>query len=84
MPSVRGMLSRVAKLEAGRASGRSPIERWFGSMDAFEAEVRADMDAGKVDRIDMEGVLACLRSWHHKGVWGQWHHQRNGMSEFGR
>jgi len=41
----------------------SPIQRWFGSVEAFEAEVRADMDAGKLDRRDMPLVLASVQRW---------------------
>jgi hypothetical protein len=72
MADVRAMLKRVAALERARSAPRSPIEVWYGSLDAFEAKVQADMDAGALDRRDMPGVLAALRRWHtDPQVWGR-------------
>ena len=88
MAGVRGLLARVARLEAAR-SGVSPIEKWYGSMEAFEAEIRTEIDAGKLDARDWAGedgtggILACIRAWHRNGVWGKWQ-QRNRYSELGR
>jgi len=71
MAGVRDMLARVRRLEAAR-SMLSPIQRWYGSVEAFEAEVRVGMDAGTLDRRDMEDILACVRSWHNNPVWQLW------------
>jgi len=90
MSGVKGLLSRVAKLEAARAGTRSPFVRHFGSFEAFEDQTRAEVDAGKLDRIDMlgangdGGVLGCLRRWERDGTWGGWRQQINGVSEFTR
>jgi chromosome condensin MukBEF MukE localization factor len=65
---VRSMLDRVRRLEAARAMV-SPIQRWFGSVESFEADVRAGMDAGALDRRDMTDVLACVQRWHRDGLW---------------
>lgn len=82
MASARALLVRVARLEQARAAPQSPIEAMFGSFDAFEAEARAGVDAGKLDSDDMPVVLASLRRWHVEGLWGMWRSdhgwQRNG------
>lgn len=67
MAGVRGMLQRVAKLEAARTSKPSPIEAIYGSVDAFAAECMAGVEAGKLCPIDMPVVIACVRSWHRNG-----------------
>lgn len=88
MSGVRSMLSRVAKLEQARVAPRSPIERWYGSLDAFEQDTRAKVDAGSLDRADMYGsdgnggVMRALRSWHEQGLFGMW--QRDRTWELGR
>ena len=85
MSNVRALLTRVAKLEAARAAPRSPLELAYGSLAAFEDVVRADVSAGKLDRIDMlgedgnSGVLACIRRWHVDRVWDGWSKQRNNV-----
>lgn len=68
MPAVRSMLARVRSLEAAR-SMVSPIQRWFGSVEAFETEVQTTVDAGKLDRRDMTGVVAAVQRWHREAVW---------------
>lgn len=45
-------------------------------MDAFEADVQADIDAGKLEPADMATVLASIRRWHVEGLWGHWHKDR--------
>jgi hypothetical protein len=52
-------------------------------MDAFAGKVQADVAAGKLDGIDMAGVVAALHRWHRDQVWAGWRYHRNGMSEFG-
>jgi hypothetical protein len=69
---VRSLLKRVAALERARNGPRSPIEVWYGGFDAFAAEVKAKVDAGALDRIDLAGVVNALRRWHaDPQVWGR-------------
>ena len=78
MSRARTLLQRVAKLEAARAPQLSPIELAYGSFAAFEAEVLADIAAGKLDRdFPLEGLRKC----HADGVWGQWQRGRNQLWE---
>ena len=77
------MLARVAKLEAARVAPRSPFEVAYGSMHAFADKVQADVAAGKLDGIDMAGVVAALHRWHRDQVWAGWRYHKNGMSEYG-
>jgi hypothetical protein len=85
--SVRAMLARVQRLEQARRAPRSPIEAAYGSLEAWEASVLADVEAGKLDARDMlgesgdGGVLRAIRSWHDQGVFGMW--QRDRIWEFG-
>lgn len=71
MAGVRGLLTRVQRLERGGVM--HPIAR-FGT-DEFEAEFRASVEANNLDRIDMfgetgsGGVLACLQRWAREQVW---------------
>jgi hypothetical protein len=74
--STRALLRRVAKLQAARAPQLSPIELAYGSFAAFEAEVQADIAAGKLDRdFPIEGLRKC----HADGVWNHWQRGRNRM-----
>ena len=70
------MLSRVARLEQARAAPRSPFEAAYGSLDAFEAEVQADIAAGKLEPVGMAAVLTSIRKWHDEGLWGLWYRDR--------
>lgn len=63
MASVQSLLSRVARLEVRSRQPRSPIEIAYGSHDAFEDKVQADILAGKLDKVEMPLVLAALRRW---------------------
>ena len=83
MSSARAMLARVQKLETAGTSPRSPFEMAFGSQEAWEAAVQADIDAGKADPTDMPVVLLCIRRWHVEKLWGAWQHNRR-VWEFGR
>ena len=49
MSNVRALLTRVAKLEQARATPKSPFELAFGSFEAFEDKVNADLLAKKLD-----------------------------------
>ena len=71
MPGVRGLLKRMRRLET-RVASRSPIEIAYGSLDAFVVDVQADIDAGKLDRIDMPIILNCICRWHHEKLWSDW------------
>ena len=73
MRNVRSLLHRVKRLEVARQRPLSPFEATYGSLEAWEAEMRAGVDAGKLDRIDIlgadgnGGVLAAVRRWHSDG-----------------
>ena len=63
MTTVRAMLRRVGKLEAGRAS---PILSLIGGEEgwaAFEEEMATGVAEGRYDRRDMAVVVAALRRW---------------------
>ena len=62
------MLARVARLEQAR-SPASPFELWYGSLEAWEAEVRAGMDDGHLDASDVPVVMVAVQRWHSDGVW---------------
>lgn len=78
MAGVDAMLRRVQRLEQARAAPRTPFELACGSFDAFADQVRADVEAGKLDRRDMVGedgdggILRAIRSWHEQGVYEMW------------
>ena len=71
--TVRAMLARVQRLEQARCL-RSPFALAFGSFEAFEAECRAEIHAGRLDRTDFPVVLHCLARWERDGTWqsGTW------------
>lgn len=69
MSSVRSMLGRVQKLEQARRAPHSPFEVSAGSVEAWAAEVQAEIDGGRLDRIDMPVVITCVRKWHADGLW---------------
>lgn len=82
------MLSRVRRLEASHVAPISPFARAYGTFPAFEADIWADVQAGKLDRMDWlgadgnGGLLASIRRWETDGTWGAWH--RNRVREIGR
>lgn len=82
MASARSLHARVARLEQAGAPLRSPIERWFGSLEAFELETQVQVDAGALDRRDLygadgnSGVMRAIRSWHEQGLFGTWKRDR--------
>ena len=83
MTTVRAMLARVQRLEAGRVTPQSPFERAFGSLDAFADKVNADIGAGKLDRTDGPLLLQAVLKWHRDGCFGHWTRQRNQAWEYG-
>lgn len=72
MTRVRSLLARVGKLEQAKAPALSPFERDYGSVDAFAAAARADMDTGTLDPRDGPAVIAAVRRWHNDRVWDVW------------
>jgi hypothetical protein len=69
--SVRSLLARVQRLEQSRRP-TSPFELIFGSLDAWEAEVRLGIDAGHLDSRDVPVVVAAVRRWHRdEGAWAR-------------
>ncbi len=69
--SVRAMLVRVRRLEQEQARApASPFEHAYGSLNAWESECRAGVDAGRLDRTDMLVVVMAVRRWH--GPEGPW------------
>jgi hypothetical protein len=68
--AVRSLLARVAKLEQAR-SPASPIELWFGSLEAFSNDLRAGIRAGEYDPTDMPEVIAGIERWHREGAWAR-------------
>jgi hypothetical protein len=87
MQNVRALAERVRRLEAARAAPKSPLDLIYGSFDAFAQKMRADVEAGRLDRADVVGadgnggILAALRCWHDEQLWGGWH--RNRVWEYG-
>lgn len=78
MARVDALLRRVQRLELARAAPRTPFEVAYGSLDAFAAQVRADVESGKLDRRDMVGedgdggILRAILGWHEQGVYEMW------------
>ena len=68
--AVRSLLARVAKLEQTRAP-TSPIELWFGSLEAFNDDLHAGIAAGAYDPTDMLVVIAGIERWHREGAWAR-------------
>ena len=84
MSNVRGMLARVAKLEAARAAPRSPIEVAYGSFRAFEDQTLSLIEEGQLDGQDVPVVLECLGRWHRDHLWSGWRYRGDGSPEYGR
>jgi hypothetical protein len=70
MGSIRSLLTRVERLEQMKAAPRSPFEEAFGSLEAWEADWQASIDAGAICSVDGPVVMACIRRWHREGLWG--------------
>ena len=68
--AVRSLLARVAKLEQARTP-TSPVELWFGSIEAFSEEMRAGIATGIYDQRDMPVVIAGVERWHRDCAWGR-------------
>lgn len=59
MVGIKGLAARVRKLEP-RAGY---VTRLLGSLERFEAEVQAGIEAGCYDPVDMPEVVMCIRQW---------------------
>jgi hypothetical protein len=70
MPSARSLLARVQRLEEARRAPRSPFEEGFGSLEDWEADWRASIDAGTMCAVDGPHIIACIHKWHANNVWG--------------
>jgi hypothetical protein len=79
MAGVRGMLERVAKLEAQRAPKASPIEVLYGSVDGFADACMEGVASGKLCPVDMPIILDCIRRWHRDGDYGARRTSGNGV-----
>ena len=83
MTNVRSLLTRVARLERAREVPRTPFEAAFGSLDAFADKVNADVDAGKLDRVDGPMLLQAVRKWHVDMLWQGFRYHNNGQPQYG-
>lgn len=66
MAAVRGMLARLQRLEVACHPRKSPIAKGWGSFEAFAEQIRAEIDAGALDR---DFPLTHLERWEREGVW---------------
>lgn len=64
------MLARVQRLEQARRPA-SPFVLWFGTLDAWEAEAREGVSAGRLDQRDVPVVIAAVRRWHDEALWAR-------------
>lgn len=65
MSGVRGLLTRVRKVEDARKPPKSRFDLMFGSFDVFEAQIRAEIEAGALDR---DFPLPHLERWYREGL----------------
>ena len=72
MPALRSLLARVNRLEQAREPVVSPVQRAYGSSEAFAAAAQAEMDAGSLDPRDGPYVIAAVRRWHNERPWDGW------------
>lgn len=82
MSNVRALLTRVAKLEAARVTPRSPFEVSYGSLNAFADKVNADIDAGKLDKVDGPLLLNAVLKWHRDRLWSGFRYHNNGQPQY--
>jgi hypothetical protein len=59
-------------LEQAQRVPRSPFEVAYGSLEAWEADWQASIDAGTMCPIDGPVIIACVRRWHRDGVYATW------------
>jgi len=63
MAAVRELLARVQRIEVARQPRTSFIAKSWGSFEAFEAQIRAEMEAGALDR---DFPLPHLERWERE------------------
>jgi hypothetical protein len=83
MTGVRNLQKRLRRLERAR-SPRTPIECWFGSLENFEAQTQAEIDAGRMCQFDGPLLIECIRRWHREELWRGWKRQPNRVLEYSR
>ena len=71
MAGVRAMLARVRRIEEFRAPALSPLEAAPGGLDGWEAECRAVIEAGYLDRRDVPAVMLAVNRWHRDGCFAR-------------
>jgi hypothetical protein len=59
MAGVMGLLARLRRLEPKAGE----VARRLGSLERFDAEVKAGVVAGRFDLLDMPQVAYCVRRW---------------------
>ena len=64
MAGVKGLISRLRKLEPKLGA----VARRLGSLERFDAEVRAGVADGRYDPDDMPQVAFCVRRWVEQGL----------------
>lgn len=62
MAAIKGMLARLAKIEAARAPRLSP----FAPFEEFEAQCRKEMAEGKLAK---DFPIDALAKWETDGTW---------------
>lgn len=63
MAAVRGLLTRVQRIEVARQPRKSRIALAWGSFEAFADQVRREMEAGALDR---DFPLTELERWERE------------------
>lgn len=58
--SVKALLRRVYKLEPKPSR---ILRKIGGSIERFESEMQAGIEAGIYDPLDMPGVVNCIKRW---------------------
>jgi hypothetical protein len=61
---VKGLIARVHKLEPKPSKA---LRKIGGSIEKFEAEMQAGIDAGTYDPDDMPIVVKCIKRWAEAG-----------------
>lgn len=72
MARIHSMLARVGRLERTDTPAVSPFEREYGSLENLALAWRGMMDAGTLDRLDGESLIAIVFRWHKDRVWDAW------------
>lgn len=65
MTGTRAMLRRVRRLQQARIGH---VARVIGSIDEFEAETKAGINAGRYDPNDMPIVVIAIKQWIESGL----------------